>query len=432
MAASDRERDPSRNATLYAFSTNLGVETGPDGVTRSIWRPIEPEVMRAEYETYLAMKAQGFDPTGAFAGILKAVWDHHEASKQAGGRRGRGRRRASDDTSPPGGIFGAAMGALRRDLPVIARNVAPITAASLPLAVFVPVPILLTLNGTARIIRGLGTAVSAVAPHWASQRAAGTFLKGLAAATFVGNSWHMRTFIPGMEGFLQGAPQNQFYAAQNFAFGGLNVNGIRGKQPYPTWMKHLGFAAANLGNGFLLFNYSIPAGVAAWVPNLLFGGGVAWMTRRHINADYRGGEPVKKTTDLSTRLAQGASALGLMTFGGYYLGAVAAPALDKAGGPDKSPKSPATLPAFEVAPGSAVMALNLAPPAPPLVQPPAYSPSQPMVVNTRGRLNIRSGPSVTSGWLGEFLPKTILQPLGPPQPDRWPQAQVGPGERHGH
>jgi len=242
----------------------------------------------------------------------------------------------------------------------------------------------------------------------------------------------MRTFIPGMEGFLQGAPQNQFYAAQNFAFGGLNVNGIRGKQPYPTWMKHLGFAAANLGNGFLLFNYSIPAGVAAWVPNLLFGGGVAWMTRRHINADYRGGEPVKKNDRSLDKACSRRFGVGSYDVWRILSRCCCGTCVGQGWRSGQKSEEPGDAPAFEVAPGSAVMALNLAPPAPPLVQPPAYSPSQPMVVNTRGRLNIRSGPSVTSGWLGEFLPKTILQPLGPPQPDRWPQAQVGPGERHGH
>jgi glutamate racemase len=179
------------------------------------------------------------------------------------------------------------------------------------LAATVPPEYLVVANGASWVVRGAGMLPIAIWPKtFALNTRAGRALKALSALTFVGNgAYHGWTYVDG-----SGAPMNQLYALSDHGTLAQNVQEARTgvKADPPKWAKIITHGASNAANGLLLPLYSMPVGFEAWGPNLLFGGGTAYLT-------YRAFDRGKNHNPIYHRVATGAVAVGLMTFGATYL-----------------------------------------------------------------------------------------------------------------
>jgi hypothetical protein len=273
------------------------------------WVPVEVRIRDAEMDFYNTFTPeQKADWQRAFENVLRAKAGYGPVEPPADGGGG----------TPPGGPTppadgGGFSGGLR--VAVVEYGLPLATTATL--ASTVPAQYLALANGVGWIVRG---ATTGVMTRWPEATAAdtrlGKALRFINAATFVANgSYHGWTLTNGV-----GAPWNQLYAVSDHTSLVQNVHeGLNGtaNQP-PRAVKLTGMTAANLANAALLVGYSIPAGPLAWVPNLLFGGGTAYLTYGAVTG---------RAGPTATRVATTAISAGLVAFGLHYVLTKALPEL---------------------------------------------------------------------------------------------------------
>jgi glutamate racemase len=263
------------------------------------WVPVEVLIRDAEAGAY---KTLDHDKTlqNAYENVLRAIAGYGPV-----------------DPPPPGGqppIAGQPGGEppnFKGQLLLAAKEYGPLFATTGALAATVPTEYLVVANGVSWVVRGAATLPTAIWPNsFAVNTRAGRALRFVNALTFIGNgSYHAFTYVDGA-----GLPMNQLYAISDH--GSLMQNAHeartgRADSP-PKWAKYTTLAAANTANALLLPFYSIPVGFEAWGPNLLFGGGTAYLTYKAFGGG-KGHKPIY------ARVATGAAALGLLTFGVTYL-----------------------------------------------------------------------------------------------------------------
>ena len=206
----------------------------------------------------------------------------------------------------------------------------PLAGTSITLAATIPPQYLAVANGVSWVVRGIATLPLALAPQrFAPDTSLGRWTRGIIATSFVGNAaYHGWTYASGA-----GTPFNQLYAVSDQGFMAQNAHDARvGRaEGLRNWAKYTTLAASNAANALLLPLYSLPAGPQAWIPNLLFGGATAYMTGRAVLVDRAAarGQDVP-AHPIRIRVALGAAALGLASFGVHYLHDNALPKLDAA------------------------------------------------------------------------------------------------------
>jgi glutamate racemase len=428
------------DGTLHGF---MRAEVDDNGVPR--YHPIEGPAKEDEYQTAKRWNDEGFKLTDEYNRIFEAIQEYNAEMERR--RGGSGGPRGSGDIPPIGPIRGGlfrAGAALRDAGPVLGRDVFPIVAVSTAMALGLPKPFLMTLNGLAWVERGIATLPYAIAPG-KIDAATGNAIRYVNWMTYAENSWHPASFYRHLGGTeFANFPYNDGYMISNYTGAGTNSNALRGGD-YPIWLKNVGVVAGNLSNVGLLTLYSIPAAVAAWhtgvhtpfggdmalFSTFLFGGGAATTAVRHFNADYFGGSPVSPL-DLSMRIASALSASGLILFGGHYLAGPAYQALDLAGGPadEAERRRREALLATSVSPVRPIVNFSdLAPQTvfPPQaglsLQGPGYSPPVQVRVNVprgtsdlrRGSLYVHSVATIDDRVIGAFEDGAVLDVLEGPR-----------------
>ena len=261
------------------------------------WVPVETLIRKAEVEAYNEI-IKDINLPQAYENLFRSMAGY----------------------GPPGPASGKpSKGIWTQKLRLSVQEYAPWVATTATLAATVPVKYLVLANGMSWIVRGTGTLAAAI---WPKQFAVGTkggqALRITNALTFIGNgSYHGWTLTN-----MTGAPANQLYAAADHGSLAQNTHEARtGRTDGPSkWVKYSTLTAANMANVALMPVYSIPAGPLAWGPNLLFGGGTAYLTYKAMGGVHGGAT--------AARVASGAVAIGLLAFGTHYVLTVALPKLN--------------------------------------------------------------------------------------------------------
>ena len=205
----------------------------------------------------------------------------------------------------------------RYHLWVSAAEYGPLLATSATLAATVPPQYLALANGAAWVGRGLAMIPQAVWPRaFEANTPAGRALRAWNGLTFVANGAYHGWTVP----HGAGMPHNALYAVSDHGSLIQNAHEARTGETLPKGFRVANLVVANTANALLLPLYSIPAGVQAWGPNLLFGGGTAYLTCKALGIVEGGPQ--------ATRVATAAVAAGLAAFGTDYLLEVALPQLD--------------------------------------------------------------------------------------------------------
>lgn len=205
----------------------------------------------------------------------------------------------------------------RYHLWVSAAEYGPLLATSATLAATVPPQYLALANGAAWVGRGLGMIPQAVWPQaFQANTPAGRALRAWNGLTFIANGAYHGWTVP----HGAGMPHNALYAVSDHGSLIQNAHEARTGETLPKGFRLANLGVANTANALLLPLYSIPAGVQAWGPNLLFGGGTAYLTCKALGIVEGGPQ--------ATRVATAAVAAGLAAFGTDYLLEVALPQLD--------------------------------------------------------------------------------------------------------
>ncbi len=298
------------------------------------WVPIEAIVRDAEIAAYKEIDAQLQDQGGfqrVYENVLRAIAGYGPVPEA-------GSAPAGPSPTPPSGWR------------VTLRNFGPqfgeygaLLATTTTLAATVPPQYLMLANGAAWVMRGLGTLPMALAPKRFGMNPetgrvntnAGRILRAWNGMTFIANgAYHSFTYSN-----LSGVPSNQLYAVSDHGSLFQNIHEARTGDTTspPRWARLTTLGFANAANVALMPIFSIPAGFAAWGPNILFGGGTAFLTYKAMGG--------KAGTPTHTRIANGATAVGLMAFGVNYVLTVALPRLNgqqpQAGLPAQAIKSQA-------------------------------------------------------------------------------------------
>ena len=269
----------------------------PDGK----WVAIETLIRNAEIKAYKEINEQLADQGGfqrAYENVLRAIAGYGPVDPAA--------------TVPTGAPTPSGW-------KVVLKEYGPFLATTTALAATVPPQYLVLANGTAWILRGLGTLPMALAPErFGVNTTGGRFVRAWNAVTLIANgSYHDFTYSN-----LAGLPANQLYAVSDHGSLFQNVHEARtgdSKSP-PKWARLGTLGFSNAANVALMPVYSISAGFGAWGPNILFGGGTAYLTYKALGG--------KAGTPTHTRVATGAIAVGLIAFGTHYVLTVALPRLN--------------------------------------------------------------------------------------------------------
>ncbi|MGF1619767.1 MAG: glutamate cyclase domain-containing protein [Rhodomicrobiaceae bacterium] len=273
------------------------------GAPEGEWVPVEVIIRRAEVEAYKELDKQldgGFRQ--AYENVLRSIAGYGPVELTATG---------SSPTPTPAPT--------PSNWRVAAAEYGPFLAATTTLAATVPPQYLTLANGAAWILRGLGTVPLALWPNrFAANTKAGRLLRAWNGMTFIGNgAYHNFTYGNGAV-----FPANQLYAVSDHGSMFQNMHEARtgNTNSPPKWARLGTLGFANAANIALMPAYSIGAGFEAWGPNILFGGGTAYLTYKAMGGS-RGNAN-------HSQVATGAIAVGLLAFGTHYVLRVALPLLN--------------------------------------------------------------------------------------------------------
>jgi glutamate racemase len=307
-----------------------------------------------------------------------------------------------------------------------ASHYAPWLGLNATFATVVPPQYLAVANGTAFVLRGLGTAPLAIAPgKFAANSKLGRALRLWNGLTFVANgSYHSSAYASGT-----GTPFNQLYTVSDNVSLAQNASETRkGKAYAPSKIeKYAGLTALNVANGFLMAEYSIPTGPGAWIPTIVFGSGAIYLTSKAIRTDLaaarasrtgakspatpvKGAMGAQAKAPLDLRIANGAVAVGLVGFGLGYL-------MNMAKADDKKVQLPSGTPTDTATTQPPVDRPTEPPPEtknpPDKKQPPDEKPQpQQFVVTASDGLNLRQKPGAGAAKETLLEPGAFVQETG--------------------
>jgi len=315
----------------------------------------------------------------------------------------------------------------------LAVRYGPYLGANVTLAATVPPEILMVGNGAGFVLRGVGTTPLALAPKLTGRDTKlGRSLSALNAFTFVLNgAYHTSSY-----GYGDGTPYNQLYTISDHTGGVQNAHqAITGNAYTPSKVeKYAGMTTMNVGNAFLMATYSVPAGPDAWVPNVLFGSGAAYLAYKGVRADIDAHRAARlgpgdttaatrqKSTGLSDatkgRLATGAVGVGLLGFGTHYLienafsADQAEPAVEENPPPsEEEPQESSTPPQPNETDGPT----EPTSPSEPAPEEPDEQPQ--LVVTANEGLNLRDEPKIGENRITAFQPGTLIEETGERETD---------------
>ena len=293
------------DGTLHNLSVNIDGE----------WVPTERLIRELELKTFKSLnEATNGGVMNAYEDVLRAIAGYGPVD-----------RPVATPTGPAAGGWG---GRLRASFNVL-KEYGPLAGASVLTGLLVRPEHLAVVNGASWIVRGAANVPILVAPgKFGPNTLPGRIARGVITVTFLGNAaYHDLSFKTGA-----GTPFNQFYAVSDHGFMAQNLRDVREGRAAgpPNWAKYTTLASANVANTALLMLSSIPAGPAAWIPNLLFGGATAYSTYRAVRTDLAAREGTTlPPAKIGTKIAGAASIVGLVAFGTNYLITVAFPNLRK-------------------------------------------------------------------------------------------------------